>query len=109
MSDIAFIGDRDTVWGFGAFGIRAIPVVGRDEAREAFSTAVKESTAVIFVTEDVHEHCEDLIAEHRDAALPAITVLPSVHGSRGTAATEIHRAVSAAVGADILTEKAGEE
>lgn len=109
MSDIAFIGDRDTVWGFRAFGIDAIPVAGPDDAREAFSRVVRESFAIIFVTEDVYEACDDLISEHRDSALPAITVLPGVHGSRGIAATEIHRAVSAAVGADILAEKAGEE
>lgn len=107
MSKIAFIGDRDSVMGFRAFGIAARPVAGDDDAREAFAAAVKDGFAVIFVTEDVHDACSEQIAEYRDLALPTVTVLPNVRGSRGTAADEIARAVSSAVGADILTE-AGE-
>ena len=104
MSDIAFIGDRDTVWGFRAFGIRAVPVAGAEEAREALASTVAERTAIIFVTEDVYEACSEQIAEYRDQALPTVTVLPNVRGSRGIAAAEIHAAVSAAVGADIFGE-----
>jgi len=44
------------------------------------------------------------VAKYRDLALPTVTVLPSVTGSRGLAAREIHGAVSAAIGADILGE-----
>jgi len=102
MSRIAFIGDRDSVWGFRALGVAARPAATPDEARDAFSAAVKEGFAIIFVTEDVHEACAALIAGIRDQALPTVTVIPGVRGSRGLAAAEIHRAVSAAVGADIL-------
>jgi V/A-type H+-transporting ATPase subunit F len=104
MSRIAFIGDRDSVWGMRAFGMTALPVTGAEEARRALARAVRDEHAIIFVTEDVYEFCSEEIAEYRDQALPTITVLPSVTGSRGLATTEIHRAVSAAVGADILTE-----
>lgn len=104
MSKIAFIGDRDSVAGFRAFGIAARPVSGADETREAFAKAVKDGFAVIFVTEDAYEICSEQIAEYRDLALPTVTVLPNVRGSRGTAAAEIARAVSSAVGADILTD-----
>ena len=102
MSDIAFIGDRDSVWGFRAFGIRAMPVADDDEAREALAAAVGDGVAVIFVTEDVYEACAEEVSRHRDQALPTITVLPDVRGSRGIAAAEVRAAVSAAVGADIL-------
>lgn len=102
MSKIAFIGDRDSVWGFVAFGIAAFPVSTQDEAREAFDGAVQSAHSIIFVTEDVYEACAEQIAEYRDLALPTVTVLPGVTGSRGLAAAEIHQAVSAAVGADIL-------
>jgi len=104
MSKIAFIGDRDSVWGFQAFGISARPVTGDDHAREVFAEAVKEGTSIIFVTEDVYEACSEQIGKYRDQALPTVTVLPNVKGSRGLAATEIREAVSAAVGADILTD-----
>jgi V/A-type H+-transporting ATPase subunit F len=103
MSKIAFIGDRDSVWGFKAFGITALPATGTEEARDAFTAAVKQGHAIIFVTEDVYEACSEQIAEYRDQALPTVTVLPSVKGSRGIATAEIHKAVSAAVGADILS------
>jgi vacuolar-type H+-ATPase subunit F/Vma7 len=77
-------------------------VSDQEQAREAFSVAMKEGYAIVFVTEDVYEACAAQIAERRDQALPTVTVLPGIRGSRGLAATEIHRAVSAAVGADIL-------
>ncbi len=103
MSKIAFIGDRDSVWGFKAFGVTVLPAAGVEEAQNAFKAAVQQGHAVIFVTEDVYEVCAEQIAEYRDQALPTVTVLPSVKGSRGIATAEIHRAVSAAVGADILS------
>lgn len=108
MSSIAFIGDRDSVWGFRALGVTALPVAGSEEARSALAEAVKAGHAIVFVTEDVYEACSEEIAAYRDRALPTITVLPGVTGSRNLVASEIHRAVSAAVGADILTE-AGRE
>lgn len=104
MSKIAFIGDRDSVWGFRAFGIDVYPVSDPAAAQEAFSAAVETAHAIIFVTEDVYESCGELILRYRDLALPTVTVLPSVTGSRGLAATEIKEAVSAAIGADILGE-----
>jgi V/A-type H+-transporting ATPase subunit F len=102
--EIAFIGDRDSVWGFRAFGIRAVPAGDAAEAKEALSSAIDEGFSIIFVTEDVYEAAAELIERYRDEALPTITVLPSVTGSRGLIAAEIQRAVSAAVGADILGE-----
>ena len=102
MSKIAFIGDRDSVWGFKALGVAVFPVVGSEEASAALQAAVDGAHAIIFVTEDVYEACPELVSKYRDLALPTVTVLPSVTGSRGLAATEIHEAVSAAIGADIL-------
>lgn len=104
MAGIALIGDRDSVWGFAAFGISIKAVSGGDEARAAFEETVHEGTSVIFVTEDVHEACAEQIGELKDKALPTVTVLPGVTGSRGLAAAEIRAAVSAAVGADIFGE-----
>ncbi len=106
MSDIAFIGDRDSIWGFAAFGITVRAVSGVDEARAAFDEVVSEGPSIVFVTEDVYEACSEQIAQYRDQPLPTVTVLPSVTGSRGLAAAEIHDAVSAAVGADILGDGA---
>jgi len=102
MSRIAFIGDRDSVLGLRALGVRAVPVATADEARARFTEVVAENCAIVFVTEDVYEACAAEIAALRQQALPTVTVLPGVTGSRGLAAGEIHRAVSAAVGADIL-------
>jgi V/A-type H+-transporting ATPase subunit F len=108
MSRIAFIGDRDSVWGLRALGMTALPVASAEEARQALADAVRGGHAIVFVTEDVYEACSEEIAAYRDQALPTITVLPGVRGSRNLVAAEIHRAVSAAVGADILAE-AGKE
>lgn len=102
--EIAYIGDRDSVLGFRAFGIRAVPVADPAEGREVLASLVDEGFSIIFVTEDVYEACAEAIEAYRDSALPTITVLPGVTGSRGLIAQEIQRAVSAAVGADILSE-----
>jgi V/A-type H+-transporting ATPase subunit F len=104
MSRMAFIGDRDSIWGFRAFGVDVYPVADDAEARDALAAAVESAHAIIFVTEDVYEWCGELVSKYRDLALPTVTVIPSVAGSRGLAATEIHEAVSAAIGADILGE-----
>jgi V/A-type H+-transporting ATPase subunit F len=102
MSSIAFVGDRDSVWALRALGVDVYPAADAEEAREAFEAAVAEERAIVFVTEDVYEACGDQIARFRDQALPTVTVLPGIRGSRGLAAREIHQAVSAAIGADIL-------
>lgn len=104
MSRIAFVGDRDSVWGFRGLGVDTYPVADESEAREALERATDKDRAIVFVTEDVYEACEEDIAGYRDQALPTITVLPGVTGSRGIAAGEIKRAASAAIGADILGE-----
>jgi V/A-type H+-transporting ATPase subunit F len=109
VSRIAFVGDRDSVWGFRAFGVDVYPVAEMNEAREVLERAVADEHAVVFVTEDVYEACAEQIAGYRDQAMPTVTVLPGVTGSRGVAAREIHQAVSAAIGADILGEPAGDE
>jgi V/A-type H+-transporting ATPase subunit F len=107
MSRIAFIGDRDSVWGFGALGVDVYPVSDSVAAKDALEQAVRDTHDVIFVTEDVYEACSEQVTEYRDLALPTVTVLPGVAGSRGIAATEIRHAVSAAIGADILGEPGG--
>jgi V/A-type H+-transporting ATPase subunit F len=107
MSDIAFIGDRDSVWGFAAFGMAVRAVADGDEARAAFDEIVAEGPSIVFVTEDVYDACAEQIARYRDQPLPTVTVLPGVTGSRGVAAAEIQEAVSAAVGADILGDATG--
>jgi V/A-type H+-transporting ATPase subunit F len=108
MSKIAFVGDRDSVWGFRGLGVDVYPVADESEAREALERAAGGEHAIVFVTEDVYEACPEDIARYRDQALPTVTVLPGVTGSRGIAAGEIKRAVSAAIGADILGEPSGD-
>jgi V/A-type H+-transporting ATPase subunit F len=107
VSSIAFVGDRDSVWGFRAFGVDVYPTADASEAREALERAVEDGHSVVFITEDAYEACAEQIARYRDTALPTVTVLPGVTGSRGVAAREIHRATSAAIGADILGEPGG--
>ncbi|MBN2565080.1 MAG: hypothetical protein JXB46_05165 [Candidatus Eisenbacteria bacterium] len=108
MSRIAFIGDRDSIWGFRAFGVAVYPIASAEEAREALDEAIRDGHLVVFLTEDVYEACGEQVAEYRELALPTLTVLPSVTGSRGIAATQIHQAVSSAIGVDILGEPGGD-
>ena len=45
MSRIAFIGDRDSVWGFRALGMTALPVVGADDAGDLLGKQLAELAA----------------------------------------------------------------
>ena len=103
MSDIAFIGDRDTIWPFKALGAETI---FSDESQEAIPRLVSEAVdggfKIIFVTEEVYEAAREEIDSLGERAIPAVTLIPSVAGNRGVAIQMIRDSVRRAMGAEFI-------
>lgn len=102
MSDIAFIGNRDTFWPFEAFGCSVFYASERESASNLVSEAIGGKFKIIFVTEDVYEAAGEEIDALREQAIPTFAVLPSVGGGRGVAMQAIREAVRKAMGAEFI-------
>jgi V/A-type H+-transporting ATPase subunit F len=102
MSDIAFIGARDTIWPFRALGAETIFSDGAESVPSLFTGAVDHGFKIIFVTEEVFEAARREIDALREQALPTVSVIPSVDGNRGMAMQVIRDSVRTAMGAEFI-------
>ncbi len=106
---IAAIGDRDSIAGFKAVGIKIFPVTSTEAARHQLKTLRDESEyAIVFITEPLIEEIEETIDEINSKILPAVIPIPDNRGSTGVAMERMRKTVEKAVGADILSEEKGE-
>lgn len=102
MSEIAFIGPRETVWPFVALGV---DVFFSDEHPSPLRLVTEVSNRqfqIIFVTEDVYEAAKERIDEFAEKATPAFAIIPAVQGSRGIAAQIIRASVRKAMGIELV-------
>ena len=106
MYKIAVMGSPDTVMGFKALGLDAVPVRGGEEAREKFRALTRsgrtEEYAIIYVEESLAEVLEEDIAKFKDRPSPAVILIPGKDGSKGLGLSALQAAVERAVGANIL-------
>ena len=108
-SDIAFIGDADSVLGFEALGVRAIVPSSPEEAVAGFRRLARSrDTRVIMLTEEYLDTLEEEIAAVAGSALPAVVILPGITGSQGHGADVIRRLVTRAVGVDLMAGDSSE-
>lgn len=108
-SDIAFIGDADSVLGFEALGVRAVVPSSPDEAITGFRRLARSrNTRVIMVTEEYIDVLEEEIAAVAGSPLPAVVILPGITGSQGHGADVIRRLVTRAVGVDLMAGDSSE-
>jgi len=99
---IAVVGDWESVMGFRALGLATYPVTSADEARETVHRLAKEDCAVIYLTEQLATHLDDVLKRYKDELRPAIILIPGREGSLGIGKANIRRSIERAVGADIL-------
>ncbi len=107
-SNIAVIGDRDSVLGFKALGAVVFPV-SSSQAREALAIIERlcqEEYAVIFITELIAQGIEEELKRFRYRTLPSIVLIPSSQGSIGLGKEKVRDMVKRAVGIDIFREEA---
>ncbi len=102
MSDIAFIGDRDTVWPFMGFGIETFFADEHESPARLVTEVSQKGFKIIFVTEEVYDGARDRIDRFGEEATPTFTVIPSVKGSAGVAMQNIRDSVRRAMGAEFI-------
>lgn len=102
MSDIAFIGDRDTIWPFRALGGEVFFCNKYEAVPRLVSEVAQGEFKIIFVTEEVYESAREEIDAFGEQAIPTFAVIPSVEGSRGMAMQMIRDAVRKAMGAELI-------
>lgn len=103
-SNIAIIGDRDSISCFRAVGVDIFPVGRADEVRALFQNALKQRYAIIFVTEQVAVHIEEDIRQTAWEPIPSVVLIPNNQGSLGLGQKVLREVVKRAVGADIMKE-----
>ena len=104
-SNIAVIGDRESILCFQAVGLKTFPATGPEEARELMAQAFKGDYAVIFLTEGLAGPLGDMIEEAANRPLPSIVLIPNNRGSLGIALGKMRDMIRKAVGADIFREE----
>lgn len=103
-SNIAVLGDKDSILCFRAIGVSVYPVVNSEEAKPILRRLCRENYAVIFVTEPIAREILPLIDDLAKGALSSIVLIPNNQGSLGLGMENIKRTVVRAIGADIFAE-----
>jgi V/A-type H+-transporting ATPase subunit F len=100
---IAVIGDKDSVIGFKALGLTAIPAESAEEARAAFiKTARDEEYAIIYITEQLARALETEITAVKEQVKPAVILIPSKKGTLGLGMSALSSAVERATGTSLI-------
>ncbi|MEG1528864.1 MAG: V-type ATP synthase subunit F, partial [Clostridia bacterium] len=68
---IAVVGDKDSVLAFKAIGLDVFPVDGEMEAREQVKLVARNYN-VIFITEQIAEQIDSLLARYKARPYPVI-------------------------------------
>jgi len=102
MSDIAYIGDRDTVWPFKAFGTEVFFFDKHESLPQLVSKVLERNFKIIFVTEDVYDLARESIDRFAEEAIPTFAIIPSVRGNRGMAMQMIRDSVRRAMGVELV-------
>ena len=103
MYKIGVIGSRDAVTCFSAVGYVAIEVDSPEDAAHWLNRMAHSGEyGVIFITENFASRIEETVSAYREQTLPAIVSIPDGSGSSGYGMNSLRRAVTRAVGADIL-------
>ncbi len=103
-SNIAVVGDKDSILCFRAIGVSIHPVANPEDARHILRRLCREHYAVIFVTEPIASENLDLIDDLTKGPLPSIVLIPNDQGSLGLGMERMRRAMVSAIGAGITEE-----
>lgn len=100
---VAVVGDRGSVIGFRGMAMETRVIEEEGEAQAVLAELIEQGEcAVIFVTEQVAEEAEEIIAAQRYKPLPAIVSIPSAGSFMGKGQAQINEAVKKAIGFNIL-------
>lgn len=102
MSEIAMIGDKDSILGFKALGVAIFPVNTKSESKDALQEVMEQEYKVAFITEQMAPSPEEIALIIGDRTFPVVTMVPSNRGATGLAMQRLQMLVRRAAGADIL-------
>ena len=102
MSEIAMIGDKDSILGFKSLGVVIFPVNSKEESEAVLMEVIKQDYKVAFITEQMAPDAERIAKLLGDRTFPVITMIPSNRGSTGQARQRLQALVRRAAGADVL-------
>ena len=102
MYKIAVVGDKDSIYGFAALGLKIYPCDDAKSALLAVKELVKENCGIIYITEALYTELYDELEEYRSLLTPAIIPIPGVSGNTGIGMRDVSRSVEKAVGSDII-------
>lgn len=115
---IAIVGNKETILGFKALGVKTFSVndakeaveilykLKSEEVRDEITGEMRNLYAIIFITEDLAMGIENGDYKKLSSApLPAIVPVPGSRGSTGYGIRRIGKMVEQAVGSDIFQDK----
>lgn len=102
MSEIAMIGDRDSILGFKSLGVSVFPVNSKEECTTALKEVIRQDYKVAFVTEQMSPDPDVITELLLGRTFPVVTMIPSNRGKTGTAMKRLQELVRKAAGADVL-------
>ncbi len=102
MYDIAVMGDKDSIAGFGALGFNTYFTDNEQSAKSVFKQLVSGETAVIFITEKTAAQISEEIEKYEENPIPSIILIPGVYGNTGSGMNGVRESVEKAVGSDII-------
>lgn len=101
-TNIAFIGDRETIIGFKIIGADIFAVHNSKEFLNIFYEMELEKYSTIFVTEDVIKDIVEKVEVLQKQIAPSLTVIPKRFLKLNIGETILKRNVRKAIGTDIL-------
>ncbi len=105
MSQIAFIGDKESISGFKAFGVDIYAVDDYQNAKKVFHEVIKQQHKLIFITEDLADYLEEEINSYFTQAYPIISIFPGLKESKSSGEERILRIIEQTIGSNIMKEK----
>ncbi|MCI5893532.1 MAG: V-type ATP synthase subunit F [Clostridiales bacterium] len=102
MYNIAVMGDKDSIAGFGALGFNTYFTDDEQSAKTVFKQLADAATAVIYITEKTASMISEDIAKYDESPIPAVILIPGISGNTGAGMRELKNSVEKAVGSDII-------
>ena len=102
MSEIAVMGDRDSIYGFAALGMSVYPTEDATEAAKILNKLAGGTFGIIYITERLAAMIPEEIEKYRFAATPAIILIPGISGNTDAGMADVNKSVEKAVGSNIL-------
>ncbi len=109
MSDIAVIGDRDSVLAFKALGVKTFfwdddTATDIEGWKKALDQVINKDFKIVFITEDFHKKCRERIEDLYYRVFPVIIAIPNNKGTKKYGFEIVRRLVARAIGTDIFAE-----